>query len=135
MAVPNQRIIYIKRDSDNAKKNFFKIGHKQLEKAANDLKGNAFKLYIYLANNKNNYKLELSSKHYIQWSGSSDGTYDRAFKELKDKGYLEPAKEHKNVFLFVEESKTYNDRHKDDKIIVSDEEEIEQLFGLKGDLF
>lgn len=131
MPAPNQRIIYIKRDTDNAKKNYFKIGHTPLDKAAKDLKGNAFKLYIYLANNKNNYKLELSSKHYIQWSGSSDGTYDRAFKELKDNGYLEPAKEHKNTFLFVEESKTYGERHKEDKIVISNKEEIEKLFGLK----
>lgn len=134
MPTPNQRIIYIKRNSDKVKNNYFKIGHKQLEKAAKDLKASAFKLYIYLADNKDNYKLELSSKHFIMWSGTSDSTYDRAFKELKDKGYLEPAKdkeEHKNVFLFVEESKTYEKRHEEDKIIVSDEEEINNLFGLK----
>jgi hypothetical protein len=65
MPVPNQRIIYIERSSSNVKKEFFKIGHKQLTKASMDLGGNAFKLYIYLADNKDNYKLELSSKHFI----------------------------------------------------------------------
>lgn len=88
MAAPNQRIIYIQRVSDDVKKEFFKIGHTQLNKAAMDLNGNTFKLYVYLADNKNNYKLELSSKHFIEWSGTSDSTYDRAFKELKEKGYL-----------------------------------------------
>lgn len=61
MAVPNQRIIYIERVSDEVRKDYFKLGHYQLNKAVGDLSGNAFKLYIYLANNKNNYKLELSS--------------------------------------------------------------------------
>lgn len=34
----------------------------------------------------------------------------------------------KNVFLFVEESRSYKDRHVEDKILVSDDETIEQLF-------
>ena len=129
MSVPNQRIIYIKRISADTRKDFFKIGHKQLNKVANDLGGNAFKLYIYIANNKNGYNLELSSKDFIQWSGTSDSTYDRAFKELKEKGYLVSAPSKKNWFLFVEESGTYEERHKKDKIILSEEQTIEEIFG------
>lgn len=128
MAVPNQRIIYIERSSADIKKDFFKIGHIQLTKAASDLSGNALKLYIYLADNKNNYRLELSSKHFIQWSGTSDSTYDRAFKELKEKQYLIQAPEKKNVYLFVEESRNYDERHQEDKIILSDKEIIQELF-------
>ena len=131
MAAPNQRIIYIQRMSADVRKDYFKIGNVQLDKAAADLSGNAFKLYIYLADNQNNYKLELSSKHFIQWSGTSDSTYDRAFKELKDKGYLIKAPDKKNIYLFVEESRNYNERHKEDKIVLSDKEIIEQLFYLK----
>lgn len=128
MAVPNQRIIYIERSSADVRKDYFKIGHTQLTKVASDLGGNAFKLYIYLADNKDNYKLELSSKHFIEWSGTSDSTYDRAFKELKDKQYLIQAPDKKNVYLFVEESRNYNERHQEDKIILSDKEMIQQLF-------
>lgn len=128
MAVPNQRIIYIERSSADVRKDYFKIGHTQLTKVASDLGGNAFKLYIYLADNKDNYRLELSSKHFIEWSGTSDSTYDRAFKELKDKQYLIQAPDKKNVYLFVEESRNYNERHQEDKIILSDKEMIQQLF-------
>ena len=128
MAVPNQRIIYIERSSADVRKDYFKIGHTQLTKVASDLGGNAFKLYIYLADNKDNYKLELSSKHFIEWSGTSDSTYDRAFKELKEKQYLIQAPDQKNVYLFVEESRNYNERHQEDKIILSDKEMIQQLF-------
>ena len=132
MAAPNQRIIYIQRVSADVRKDYFKIGHTQLNKAAMDLSGNTFKLYIYLADNKDNYRLELSSKDFIQWSGTSDSTYDRAFKELKEKGYLIKAPEKKNVYLFVEESVNYDERHKEDKIILSDEEEIKEIFNLMG---
>lgn len=128
MAVPNQRIIYIERSSADVRKDYFKIGHTQLTKVASDLGGNAFKLYIYLADNKDNYRLELSSKHFIEWSGTSDSTYDRAFKELKEKQYLIQAPDQKNVYLFVEESRNYNERHQEDKIILSDKEMIQQLF-------
>ena len=128
MAVPNQRIIYIERSSADVRKDYFKIGHTQLTKVASDLGGNAFKLYIYLADNKDNYKLELSSKHFIEWSGTSDSTYDRAFKELKDKQYLIQAPDKKNVYLFVEESRNYDERHQEDKIILSDKEIIQELF-------
>lgn len=65
MSYPNQRIIYIKRTSLDAKKEFFKIGHKQLNKAVGDLSPNTFKLYIYLSDNQDNYKFDLSSKHFI----------------------------------------------------------------------
>ena len=116
------------RDSENARSNYFKIGHKQLDKAVNDLNANTFKLYIYLANNKDNYKLELSSKHFILWSGTSDSTYDRAFKELKEKGYLLEIPDKKNRYFFVEESKTYNERHKEDKIIIENKEDMRELF-------
>lgn len=132
MSVPNQRVIYIMRDSENARSNYFKIGHKQLDKAVNDLNANTFKLYIYLANNKDNYKLELSSKHFILWSGTSDSTYDRAFKELKEKGYLIEIPDKKNSYFFVEESKTYNERHKEDRIIIQNEEDMREIFNTLG---
>ena len=128
MAAPNQRIIYIERVSEKARADFFKIGHLQLDRAASDLGANAFKLYIYLCNNKDSFRLELSSKDFIAWSNTSDSTYDRAFNELKDKQYLIQSQDKKNVYLFVEESRNYDERHKEDKIVLSDKEVIQELF-------
>ena len=128
MAAPNQRIIYIERVSEKARADFFKIGHLQLDRAASDLGANAFKLYIYLCNNKDSFRLELSSKDFIAWSNTSDSTYDRAFNELKDKQYLIQSQDKKNVYLFVEESRNYDERHKEDKIVLSDKEAIQELF-------
>lgn len=131
MSYPNQRIIYIERISDSLKKDFFKIGNKQLTKAASDLGGNAFKLYIYLCDNKNGFKLELSSRDFEKWSATSHSTYDRAFNELKEKQYLIKAPNKNNIYLFVEESKNYDERHKEDKILISDKETIKELFESK----
>lgn len=128
MAAPNQRIIYIERVSEKARADFFKIGHLQLDRAASDLGANAFKLYIYLCNNKDSFRLELSSKDFIAWSNTSDSTYDRAFNELKAKEYLIQSQDKKNVYLFVEESRNYDERHKEDKIVLSDKEVIQELF-------
>lgn len=128
MAAPNQRIIYIERISEKARADFFKIGHLQLDRAASDLGANAFKLYIYLCNNKDSFRLELSSKDFIAWSNTSDSTYDRAFNELKEKQYLIQSQDKKNVYLFVEESRNYDERHKEDKIVLSDKEVIQELF-------
>ena len=132
MSVANQRIIYIKRISADSRKDYFKIGHSQLDRAVQDLSGKAFILYIYLANNQDNYRLELSSKHFMQWSRLSDSTYDRAFKELVEKKYLIKAPDKKNIYLFLEESQNYNERHKEDKIILSNEQTIQQIFFSKG---
>ena len=114
------------------RKDYFKIGHEQLNKASMDLNGNTFKLYIYLANNKDSYRLELSSKDFIQWSGTSDSTYDRAFKELKEKGYLIQVPKKKNFYVFIEESATYEDRHKEDIFVLKGEEDIQELLNTIG---
>lgn len=132
MPAPNQRVIYIKRESADVRKDYFKIGHEQLNKASMDLNGNTFKLYIYLANNKDSYRLELSSKDFIQWSGTSDSTYDRAFKELKEKGYLIQVPKKKNFYVFIEESATYEDRHKEDIFVLKGEEDIQEILNTIG---
>jgi len=128
MAAPNQRIIYIERETNNARTNFFKIGSTPLDRAAKDLGANAFKLYIYLCDNRDNWRLELSSKDFVAWSNTSESTYDRAFKELKDKDYLIQAPNKKNIYKFVEMSDSYEERHKEDRIILTTREDIEKLF-------
>lgn len=62
------------------------------------------------------------------WSNTSESTYDRMFKELKEKGYLIQAQDKKNVFVFTEESKTYYERHKEDIFVFNGEEEVEEIF-------
>lgn len=56
--------------------------------AMQELTGNSFKLYFYLSGNKNAYEFALSPKAVMRMTGMSKSSYDRAKKELVDKGYL-----------------------------------------------
>jgi hypothetical protein len=53
-----------------------------------DLKGEAFKLWCYINKNQNNYTFALSKVDAIKWGIGSKSSYDRAVKELIEKGYL-----------------------------------------------
>lgn len=52
------------------------------------LSPNAFKLYMYLAKNKQNYKLALSKAAIYNMTGMVKNTYKRAKQELIENGYL-----------------------------------------------
>ena len=53
-----------------------------------DLKGEAFKLWCYMAKNQDNYTFALSFIDAVKWGIGSKSSYDRAVKELIAKGYL-----------------------------------------------
>lgn len=56
--------------------------------AIQDLSGNAFKVWCYMAKNKWEYKEQLSSKYCQEKCGLGKTAYDNGIKELKEKGYL-----------------------------------------------
>ena len=60
MSSPNQRIVQIEKPK--YEKNFLQIGEDEWTEAFTRLKPSAFGIYLYLANNANGYKLELSQK-------------------------------------------------------------------------
>lgn len=104
MSVPNQKTILIERITAEVKKDFFKISNENLSEAMSNLKPSAFKLWIYFADNKDGYKEELYPVNVCQLTGIGRSTYDRAFKELEEKGYLIQSKKQKNTYLFKEKS-------------------------------
>lgn len=53
-----------------------------------DLKGETFKLWCYLGKNQNGYEFALSKVDAMNWGMGSKSSYDRAVKELIEKGYL-----------------------------------------------
>ena len=70
-----------------------------LQYAMIDLKGETLKLWLYLGKNQNGYTFGLSKVDAIRWGIGSKSSYDRAVKELKDKGYLvEKSKNHYDFF-------------------------------------
>lgn len=114
MSVPNQKKILIERTSLNAQKDYLKVSNQNLDVAMYNLKGAAFKLWVYFADNKNGYILDLYPVDFCTKAKVSDSTYRRAFETLEEKGYLIKSPKQKNLYLFSEESNS-------DKLSLPDE--------------
>ena len=85
---PNQKTIKVQKEVSN-KQNLYAIYNLEaLNNAMIDLKGETFKLWCYLNKNQNNYTFALSRVDAIKWGIGSKSSYDRAIKELIEKGYL-----------------------------------------------
>ena len=101
---PNQRSICVHREP--IKSDFLGILNDNWKAAARDLSAHAFKLYLYLASNANNYTLALSPAAVRQEIGMARSTYHDQFHVLLDKGYLVPS--HGNTFDFYEVPRPIN---------------------------
>ena len=95
---PNQRLVTIHREK--FKTNFLGIKNENWKAAARDLSAPAFKLYIYLASNADNYKLALSPAAIQEEIGMARSTYHDQFHVLVNKGYLVQSKD--NSYDFYE---------------------------------
>lgn len=103
MSVPNQLKIQIEKSKCDKENLYCKINLQSLEKASKDLKGEAFKLWIYFSNNQDKYIFDLSKKACIEWGIGSESSYKRGKEELINKGYLQKIKD--NFYKFIEQPK------------------------------
>ena len=71
-----------------------------------NLSGNEFKLWTYFADNANGYKMDFYPSDFIRTAGVSYDTYRRAFKTLEKKGYIIASHKMKNLYIFIEKSKS-----------------------------
>ena len=62
-----------------------------------------FKLYIYLAKNKNKYTFALSGTAFQAWAGVGKTAYDTAVAELINCGYLKLRAGKKRTYDFYED--------------------------------
>lgn len=69
-----------------------------------NLKGSGFKLYCYLCNNQKGYTMDLYPCDFCNIANVSNSTYQDAFKELVEKGYLIKDADSKTKFWFLEKS-------------------------------
>lgn len=102
MKYANQRNIVITRNvpSKIATEAKLNIYCRNLEAAARDLTGVAFKLYCYLASFENGYSLDYSPQDLADKYGISINSARDAVRILIDKGYL--AEIDNNEYLFKE---------------------------------
>ena len=86
--VENQKTISIQKEKSD-KEHLYSIHNLEAgEVAMCTLKGETFKLWYYLNRNQNGYTFGLSPKDALQKGIGSKSSYDRAVKELIEKGYL-----------------------------------------------
>lgn len=129
MPVPNQKKIYIKRDSDTARTDYLKVSNDNLHEAMFNLKPSSFLLWVYFVDNANGYAMDLYPVDFTNITGLSRTTYVKCFKELEEKGYLIKSTKKNNVYLFQEVS---DKAEKPDVVEALDTEEFENI---KKELF
>lgn len=90
--VANQQSVKISKKINKNDKNilYLEISQDDLFNASQNLNGNAFKLYFYLAKNQNGYIDNFSSAFFAEKMGvpSDPRTIKRAKDELIEKGFL-----------------------------------------------
>ena len=87
MSSPNQRVVQIEKPK--YEKNFLQIGEDEWTEAFTRLKPSAFGIYLYLANNANGYKLELSQKAVENKLGIKKSTYHEAVANVYTERQIE----------------------------------------------
>ena len=91
--IPNQKIIKINREKvdkgTGSGRNYLVAYQDNISAAMKSLSHTAFKVYIYLLFNKDQFKIAYSPEYIHQISGICNESARRAFKELTAKGYIE----------------------------------------------
>lgn len=85
---PNQKVIRIEKAPIGKGDYYLRIRKDRLRDAARKLKAGAFKLYIYLCDNKDGFSLCLSQVAVERDFGIKKNQYYGAIKELVELGYL-----------------------------------------------
>ena len=103
---PNQKIITVEKEKCDKQHLYTTINLLALETAGAELKAGAFKLWVYIAKNQNNFTFGLSNKAVAECFGIKKDQYDNAVKELIEKGYLIEIKNNEYVFKELAEKTT-----------------------------
>ena len=98
----NQKIVIVNKATTDKKHPYTPINIEVLNNALTTLKGNEFKVWMYIAKNQNQFTFALSSKETCRICNICRYTYVNAIHALLDKGYLVPKVDEKNVYIFYE---------------------------------
>lgn len=99
---PNQRTVITHKTKSDAEHLYSVDNLEAVKRAAKELTDRAFKLYVRMNLNKDEYTYALSPKAICEEFGISEGKYRDAVRELIAKGYMRQSDEQKNVYHFFE---------------------------------
>lgn len=85
---PNQKVISVNKPK--VRTPFFALDDDTLYSTFRELSYEEFKLFAFMADNKDGYQFALSSARVCELCGMSEASYKRAVKGLKEKGYIFP---------------------------------------------
>ena len=107
MSVPNQLVITVQKEKTDKQHLYSCINLEAIDYAAIHLRTvGAFKLWMYIAKNQNEYEFELSRAAFCAWSGLSPSAYQDAIKLLKEQSFLVQSATQKNKLIFYEKPQT-----------------------------
>ena len=103
MSVPNQNITKTKKTKPQ--KDFLLISNEDWIAASNNLTPSGFKMYLWLIRHDESFTNELSTQAFISDFNVSGSAYEKAWKELKDKGYAIPKEKGSNIYYIYTKPK------------------------------
>ena len=107
---PNQKIVKVSKAVCDKNNSYATINLRSIETAMTSLKGEAFKLWFYLAKNRDKLTLALSSSNALASGIGSKSSYDRAIKELEKQGYLVVESGNKYTFYDFPQNEQRNNK-------------------------
>ena len=96
MSVPNQNITKTKKTKPQ--KDFLLISNEDWIAASKNLTTSGYKMYLWLSRHDESFNNELSKQAFISDFNVSGSAYEKAWKELKDKGYAIPKEKGSNIY-------------------------------------
>lgn len=84
----NQQAVYIHKTVSHKKEYYFTLDKSKNNKAMHDLSGSAYKMYVYLCQNRDSTQFLISATKFCKISGLSPRSYVLAKQELVKNNYL-----------------------------------------------
>lgn len=104
--IANQKTVLINREKiekgTGRKRPYTQFYIDTIEQAGRELKNNAFKVYMYLATNTDEYTFGLSPQDIANTYGMNVDTAREGIRTLIDKGYLSLLEGSKNEYVFYD---------------------------------
>lgn len=104
MSVPNQCITKTKKAKPQ--KDFLMISNEDWMAASRNLTPSGFQMYLWLIRHDESFNNELSKQAFIKDFNASSSSYDRAWKELRDKKYAVQKEKGSNIYYIYTSPQT-----------------------------